>query len=117
MEHRMEMTWLLDFYGPMLSLRQRELMTMVCDEDMSLSEIALQEGVTRQAVHDAVSKAQLKLNRAEADLGLVKRYLALRRAAVECLYHLRRVTPEPDSKEAYEAAIAKLIEIQHIEGV
>jgi len=112
----MELIWLLDFYGPMLSLRQRELLAMYCEEDMSLSEIADQQGVTRQAVYDAVNKAERKLNQAEAELGLVRRYTALRTVLAQCLEHLRRVKPLPGSEGQYSAALEKLLEIESIEG-
>ena len=52
---------LLDFYGALLTKRQREMMALRLEEDLSLSEIAENYGVSRQAVHDALRRAELTL--------------------------------------------------------
>ena len=59
---------MLDYYGPFLTQRQAELMRMSADEDMSLSEIAEQVGVSRQAVRDHLSKASKELELMEERL-------------------------------------------------
>ena len=70
MEKRIETAWLLAFYGPLLTPRQRELLALYCDEDLSLAEIAAQEDISRQGVYDAVHRAQRQLADYEARLGL-----------------------------------------------
>ena len=65
---------LLDFYGPLLTGRRREIMRLYLEEDLSLAEIAEQLGVTRQAVSDALRKGREQLDGYEAALGLVSRY-------------------------------------------
>ena len=72
-----ESSLLLDYYGSFLTERQAELMRMSADEDMSLSEIAEQVGVSRQAVRDHLSKAAKELELLEERLGLVARDRAL----------------------------------------
>ena len=64
---------MLDYYGSFLTERQLELMRMSADEDMSLSEISEQVGVSRQAVRDSLSKAAKELSLLEERLGLVER--------------------------------------------
>ena len=49
MEKRIETAWLLEFYGPLLTARQRELLELYCDEDLSLTEIAAQAGISARA--------------------------------------------------------------------
>ena len=61
MENRLETGWLLTFYGPLLTSRQQKLLTLYCEEDFSLSEIAAREGISRQGVHDAVRKGAHQL--------------------------------------------------------
>ena len=50
---------LLDFYGPVLTDKQRVILTEYYDEDLSLAEIAENLGITRQGVRDAIKQADL----------------------------------------------------------
>ena len=74
---------MLDYYGSFLTERQAELMRMSADEDMSLSEIAEQVGVSRQAVRDHLFKASKELELMEERLGLVKRDRELLAACIK----------------------------------
>lgn len=65
---------LLDFYGPLLTEKQRKVLAGYFEEDLSLGEIAEQSGVSRAAVHDLVRRAVKALEEYEARLGLVARY-------------------------------------------
>lgn len=65
---------LLDFYGDMLTEKQREVIEFYYNEDLSLSEIAENEGITRQGVRDAIKHAESQLLEMEDRLGLVKRF-------------------------------------------
>ena len=81
MEEMTEIGLLLDFYGALLTPHARELMRMYLEEDLSLQEIAEASGVSRQAVHDSVSRGEKQLMEYEERLGLLKRFDALRLAA------------------------------------
>lgn len=74
---RIEIGWLFDFYGPLLTERQRDILSLYCEEDFSLSEIAAREGISRQGVYDAVHRAQGQLHSYERQLGLLARYRRL----------------------------------------
>ena len=89
MENRLETGWLLTFYGPLLTSRQQKLLTLYCEEDLSLSEIAAREGISRQSVHDAVRKGAHQLESYEALLGLAERYRRLTEGLNEGLDALR----------------------------
>lgn len=78
MTNKPELSLLLDYYGAFLTERQRELMRMSADEDMSLSEIAEEVGVSRQGVRDCLNKASRQLHEFESGLGLIERDLKLR---------------------------------------
>lgn len=69
---------LLDVYGSLLSEKQRLLCELYYDEDLSLAEIAENEGITRQGVRDALKKAEQQLRHFEDNLGLLKKTDALR---------------------------------------
>ncbi len=66
---------LIDFYGNLLTQRNRLLLELHYSEDMSLSEIADNEGISRQAVYDAVHRGTSQLVRYEEKLGLVARFM------------------------------------------
>ena len=74
MASRVELTCLMDFYGPLLTGHRLEIMRLYCEEDLSLSEIAQQTGISRQAVADAVQKSRKKLMEYEEALGMLRRY-------------------------------------------
>ena len=93
MEKRVETAWLLDFYGPLLTERQQALLRLYCEEDLSLAEIAAQEGVSRQAVHDAVRRGDQQLRAYEGQMGLLGRYRRLADGLRRCQAELS--LPEP----------------------
>ena len=69
---------LLDFYGNMLTEKQREVVEFYYNDDLSLSEVAENEGITRQGVRDAIKRAEQQLREMEERLGFVKRMAELR---------------------------------------
>lgn len=73
MQDKFELSLLTDYYGAFLSENQRELILMSADEDLSLSEIAQQRGISKQGVRDALICGENKLCDMEAKLGLIKR--------------------------------------------
>ena len=62
---------LLDYYGELLTVHQRQIMRLYTDDDLSFAEVAVEAGVTRQAVADIVLRASKKLEETEEKLGLV----------------------------------------------
>ena len=60
---------LLDVYGAFLSEKQREIMWHYYNDDLSLAEIAENEGTTRQAVSDIISRGEATLKRYENGCG------------------------------------------------
>ncbi|MEL7609819.1 MAG: YlxM family DNA-binding protein [Bacillota bacterium] len=73
MERNVELGILLDRYGCILTPRQRKLMGLHVNEDLSLAEIAEREGISRQGVHDAIRRAQAQLDMMEQELKLLER--------------------------------------------
>ncbi|MEE1200676.1 MAG: YlxM family DNA-binding protein [Christensenellales bacterium] len=115
MEERIELNYLLDFYGPLLTEHRREVMRLYCEEDLSLAEIADQLEITRQGVSDAVTKARRQLCDYEAKLGLVARYLALSEEAQTCLEALNGIRPAEPDRERWQRARQALENIIQIE--
>lgn len=65
---------LYDFYGALLTKRQKEVMELYHEENLSLAEIADDFGISRQGVYDALRKAEYSLESYEKKLGLVARF-------------------------------------------
>lgn len=57
----LEIPFLLDFYGEMLTEKQRNCLAYYYEEDLSLSEIAENEGISRQGVRDSIKRAEAQL--------------------------------------------------------
>ena len=80
-----EMTMLLDYYGGMLTEKQRECFDMRYNQDLSLGEIGELLGVSRQAVCDNLARTEALLRRMEENIGCVKRDMQIRKAARDIL--------------------------------
>lgn len=74
MSKNLEIAFLLDFYGDMLTDKQRDMVDYYYNEDLSLSEIAENEGITRQGVRDSIKRAEAQMLEMEERLGLARRF-------------------------------------------
>lgn len=79
MDKNYEISLLLDFYGDMLTEKQQSMLNDYYNNDLSLSEIAENEGITRQGVRDAIQRAQAQLVEMEEKLRLVQKFKDMRR--------------------------------------
>ena len=70
----LQMTMLFDFFGDLLTDKQREYFDLYYNEDLSLSEIADNVGITRQGVRDTIVKAENALIEYEDKTGIVARF-------------------------------------------
>ena len=87
---KVELSWLMAFYGGMLTEKQREVLTLHCEEDLSLGEIAQEAGVSRQGVHDMLTRAAQKLFDMEARLGVAARFSRMQQGLESCREALRQ---------------------------
>jgi predicted DNA-binding protein YlxM (UPF0122 family) len=76
---------LLDFYGNLLTDKMRATLDMYLNDDLSLAEIAEEEEISRQGVHDKVKRALAQLKDYEDKLGLVKRFLEQKESESEAI--------------------------------
>lgn len=74
---------LYDFYGGLLTEKQRSVMSLYHEENLSLSEIAHEYGISRQGVHDTLKKAEQALEEYERKLNLVDRLMKTEAAVLE----------------------------------
>ena len=84
---KVELAWLAAFYGRLLTDKQRQVLSLHCEEDLSLGEIAQETGVSRQGVHDM-------LTRASRNEYLVRIILALR--SIQNYFRVKFIADGPD---------------------
>lgn len=97
------MTLLFDYYGDLLAEKQRTYFDLYYNQDLSLAEIAENEGISRQGVHDALTRAEAVLRQFEEKTGLVARAAARK----QTLRDLRQ-TAEQVADEALRARLLTL---------
>ena len=73
MEKRIRTNLLFDLYGALITDKRSQALRLYLEEDLSLSEIAEATGVSRQAVHDGILRAEAKLEEYERALGLLEK--------------------------------------------
>ncbi len=76
-----DLVLLYDYYGDLLTDRQKECFELRHYQDLSLGEIAAELGISRQGVHDNLSRAEAQLRQMESKTGCVSRDRACRKAA------------------------------------
>ena len=102
----LEMVLLYDYYGDLLTDRQRECFEMRYYQDLSLGEIATELGISRQGVHDNLSRTEALLRNMEAKTGCAGRDQACRKAAKTILDAARKLQ---SSEGASVSALAQTI--------
>nr|WP_207667760.1 putative DNA-binding protein [Mobilisporobacter senegalensis] len=74
MENRIELSILYDFYGELLKESQKQIFEDYIQNDLSLSEIAMDAGISRQGVHDIIKRCSKQLIDYEVKLKLVDKF-------------------------------------------
>ena len=78
MEEKLEQAYLYDFYGELLNEHQRQVYEDFVFNDLSLGEIASEEGISRQGVADLIKRCNKKLLDYEAKLHLVEKFMSIK---------------------------------------
>ncbi len=100
-------TMLFDFYGDLLTDKQKEYYDLHYNSDLSLFEIAEMNGTSRQAVWDIIRRAEQTLRDIETKTGLVARAMQ-RRAAVAEIAALAETLPDSDAKRGILRRLGEL---------
>ena len=104
-EKNLNISFLLDFYGEVLSERTRSVLDMYYNEDLSLAEIAEELGISRQGVRQIAKKGADDLLFFENKLGLAGKFKAVNTHAAQLLAELEGCDV-PDSLKAKIEALA-----------
>ena len=92
----LEMTLLFDYYGGMLTEKQKTCFDMRYNQDLSLGEIGEMLGISRQAVCDNLTRTEALLRKMEENIGCVSRDLRSRRAMKQILENAEKLCAYPD---------------------
>jgi predicted DNA-binding protein YlxM (UPF0122 family) len=107
-----ELSVLRDLYEALLPPRQREVIGMKLDEDLSLAEIAERLGISRQGCEDALKRAERALTTLEGKLGLHRRLLLEDRCVGEAVSVLSSMR-EGNWREARDVALRLLEQVRN----
>ena len=92
----LEMALLFDYYGGLLTPKQRECFDMRYNQDLSLGEIGQLLGVSRQAVCDNLTRTEAQLRKMESNIGCVGRSMKFRRNVQSILDAAQKLSAHPD---------------------
>lgn len=96
----LELILLFDYYGDLLTERQKMCFDLHYNQDLSLGEIARELSISRQAVYDNLSRTEALLKNMEEKTGCVSRDLQLRKAMGDITRLARQLTDHPDRRVA-----------------
>lgn len=108
MEKNITVSILLDIYGKILTDKQQDVLDLYFNENLSLSEIAEEVGITRQAVHDCISKGEKKLFNLEEKLGIMKKTENQEKQLQKILSELSKIQVK-DSDEQINSIIENVV--------
>ena len=91
-----ELILLYDYYGELLTERQRQCIDLRYNQDLSLAEIAEELGVSRQGVFDNIARAESRMLKMEEKTGFVRRSLHSRKVAQTIRSVLEELNSNPD---------------------
>ncbi len=87
---KVDLAFLSAFYGGLLTEKQRRVLSLHCEEDLSLGEIAAEVGISRQAVHETIARAAARLNEMESSLGVASRFRRMEEGLEDALDALKK---------------------------
>ena len=102
MEKIVEQTLLYDFYGDLLTDRQKEVYEEIVFNDLSLSEAAEEYGISRQGIHDMIRRSENALREYEEKLHMIRRFQTIRELTEEALEQLKVLEQLTESEQLTE---------------
>lgn len=110
----LEMAMLFDFFGDLLTEKQRSYFDLYYNDDLSLSEIAEQTDISRQGVRDVIMRAENILKEYESKTGIVARFMKMQADILrveESVNHIIEIS-DGEVKETAENVILKLQDLK-----
>ena len=91
----LSMTLLFDYFGELLTEKQKTYFDLYYNQDFSLAEIAESEGISRQGVHDTLNRTEKLLRQFEEKTGIVARAMARQKTVRDLRQSVGQVAEEP----------------------
>ena len=114
MSKNLNVAVLLDFYGNMLTDKQRDAIDLYYNQDLSLSEIAEHQEITRQGVRDSIKRGEVYLFELEEKLHMFDQYIETLKAFQEIGYVVDRTARENDAVHHSRAVSDNIDQIKRV---
>ena len=109
MEDRVEISLLMDFYGSLLTEKQRNIMELYYNEDLSLAEIAELNNTSRQAIHDLIKRFYKQFLTYESKLNLLERSFNKEKKIIDFLENInKKYSLSHEDYESYKEILENL---------
>ncbi len=109
-DDKLQMTMLFDFFGELLTNKQREYYDLYHNEDLSLSEIAENVGITRQGVYDIVVRAENTMMEIEEKTGVIHRFNEIQTKITRAVSLAEEIKKQAQDETSAEMA-SRLVEL------
>ena len=109
----LRISFLLDFYGDMLTDTPRQVVDAYYNEDLSLAEIAQDRDITRQGVRDAIKRAEQQLLEMEERLGLARRFQEIQKTLTlicDCALNIQDLNEQNGQVAGIDENVGKILE-------
>ena len=109
------MTMLFDFFGDLLTEKQRDYFDLYHNENLSLSEIAAKNGISKQGVHDIVTRAEKSLAEMEQKTGVIRRWLETQaelERAEAVAQRLLRLSEDGEAESLAQELVSALVRLK-----
>lgn len=113
MENSVKISILLEIYGGLLTEKQYSLLDDYYNKDLSLSEIAENQAITRQAVRDNLKKGENNLFEYEEKLKLMKKFEMQKKELEEILNEITEIEVSKEVKQKLESLKKKLLNFEN----
>lgn len=113
MERILKITLLYDFYGELLTDKQKNIFELYYHNDLSLAEIAEQLNISRQGVYDTLKRSENTLSQYEQTLQLVERFTANQQAINEMIHIMDEVEDKLNSPQVIKSQIKEMRNIAY----
>lgn len=104
-----ELSLLYDFYGELLTESSKRLFEGYVLEDMSLSELSEETGISRQGIHDSVKRSVDKLRKYEDKLGLVRKFSDMKNEVKKIHENASRLSEKMKSDETARRLLDEIL--------
>jgi len=113
LQKTVEISVLYDFYNQILTEKQKDIVDLYYNQDLSLGEIAEEFNISRQAVYDMLKRTEKLLYQYEEKLGFIKLLQAKNEKILEILYKVNYLENELKSNSTSEQLQKRIDEIKH----